>query len=157
MSKKPISERIKNIKATLEALAAAHPVIAESKPLALLIHLQIRDAHPELSNTQINRALRSHCLSLDYLNAVAKGGARFNLDGTENGTVTAEQAQIAKAGATKIMTIRRKIKQVKKAEPNKTEPATAPPVPAKPEVKVMVKRRRKIPAGSATLSLRQAG
>ena len=61
-------------------------------PLAIGIHRQILEvAGPEIDRHELGRFLKWWCSRHDYLNALAHGEARVNLDGSAAGAPTEEQ------------------------------------------------------------------
>lgn len=153
MSKKKELSSAQNVQRTLQQLVLKHSVLMDRKPLALLIHLQIRDAHPELTKTQIRRALRWFVNSKRYIQALAAGGARYDLSGAENGAVADEHQQSAKQRLKLMQTVKRKPKPAQatanaKPDPKITIIDAEPEAKEKPQPKIVVKRRRIIPASA---------
>ncbi|WP_084224433.1 ProQ/FINO family protein [Stenoxybacter acetivorans] len=66
-------------------------VLKEFKPLALGIDKDIIAALPQFDKTLVKRALSSHCRHPRYINNLAQGGKRYDLQGNEQGEVTPEQ------------------------------------------------------------------
>jgi ProP effector len=71
-------------------------VIKENKPLVIGVHLQFLKA-THLSPEQIAKLLADHVNSRAYLESVAAGGSRFNLDGTVAGEISAKHQAYSKA------------------------------------------------------------
>ena len=86
--------------AVAELLAQLHqtfPVFAEFKPLRIGIDGVIHAAWPEISRKRLRKALKLHVLHPRYQLALAKGGARYDLTGLENGTVPESHRRRAKS------------------------------------------------------------
>jgi len=158
MSKKKEKSREQNVQFTVQKLVTQHPILAERKPLALQIHLQIREANPDLTKTQIRRAMWWLVHSKKYLQELAEGGARYNLDGTENGTVSDEHQTNARDTLKLIQS--RKQKPKPKQETARSKPVqkvTSIDAKAKAKPTVVIKKRRRVAAGgNEQLSLNQA-
>jgi ProQ/FINO family len=67
------------------------------RPLKIGILADVRVAFPEVSRKVVAHALRYWVSRASYRRALAVGGSRYALDGTECGEVTLEQQQIARA------------------------------------------------------------
>jgi hypothetical protein len=83
----------------LPAPLASYPTVffhGEPVPLKLLIHLDLRARHPELSATTIRRVLQKYCGSFRYQRCLKGGLLRWDLDGNPAGIVTMQQSEIAK-------------------------------------------------------------
>jgi len=156
MSKKKEKSREQNVQFTVQKLVTQYPVLAERKPLALQIHLQIRESNPDLTKTQIRRAMWWLVHSKKYLQELAEGGARYNLDGTENGTVSDEHQTNARDTLKLIQNRKQKPKPKQEtARPKPVQKVTSIEAKAKPTV-IIKKRRRVVTGGDAPLSLNQA-
>lgn len=79
----------------LDTLNASFKVFKECQPLAVGIHKIIKEQLPEIDAKQLRNALWIHTASTRYLKALSQGNARFDLDGSPAGEVTAEQRQQA--------------------------------------------------------------
>jgi sRNA-binding protein len=88
------------------------------RPLAIGIHAKIAAALPDLSATEISRALQFYCRDLCY-----HAGARIDLDGTVAGAVTAAEAEHAKRAVADI-----EIK-LKRRRERRTAPMSSPSPP----------------------------
>ncbi len=67
------------------------------KPLKLRIQVDIQERAPGVFTKQaLSAFFRRHTGSTSYLQAVAKGGARFDLDGQPSGEITPEHRQAAR-------------------------------------------------------------
>lgn len=71
------------------------PVLREFVPLPLKIDIPPSDATRGATDEQRRRALIEHCWGKRYLEAVARGGQRFTLDGTPCGVVSDLQRRAA--------------------------------------------------------------
>lgn len=120
----------------LTELRARWPILAEARPLKLGVRQDIRAALEGVSGVRISRAVLLHIATAEYQAALAAGGARYALDGSPAGEVTAKEARHAKAildgkasfPATKPK--RKKPKRVKASKaspPESTKPATTLP------------------------------
>lgn len=114
----------------LATLRARFPVLAEFKPLKIKIHLDIRAAleGKGIANIRIARALAWHISHGQYLKALAKGGARYNLTGEIDGEVTDEQQK----RAAEQLKERRKRKKPKSPQSQTSPESSAPPVASSP-------------------------
>lgn len=74
-------------KAVLKILRDRFSVFATFKPLRIQIHRSIHAEIPTLSQRDIIKAVGLHVRHTRYLAALAQGGARFNLDGSQNGVI----------------------------------------------------------------------
>ncbi len=81
--------------ATLDLLKERYSVIAENKPLGVGIHQKIIDANPDIKPFAVKRALQWHTGSPHYLNNIISMSYRYNLDGTEAESISAEQKKVA--------------------------------------------------------------
>jgi sRNA-binding protein len=84
------------IHALLKSLRERYPVIRDYLPLTVGIHQAIIEAHPDYKPWLIRRALANHCRDVHYLNALVKGGPRFDLVGIPCGEITGDQAAHAR-------------------------------------------------------------
>ncbi len=80
----------------LQALQQVSPTFRDCKPLAIRIDKAVGERFPEVERKVVRNAMRIHTASTRYLKAMEKGGARFDLDGKEDGTVTDEQREHAR-------------------------------------------------------------
>lgn len=121
--------------ALLADLRARWPILGEAKPLKLGIRQDIRAALEGISGVRISRAVLLHIATPSYQAALAAGGARYALDGSPAGEVTAKEARHAQAildGKASLPTTktRKKPKRVKASKvspPESTKPATTLP------------------------------
>lgn len=110
--------RTEAAKALLAELRERFPVLADFRPLKLLVHLEVRAALEGTANIRIANALARHVNCPRYLKALAKGGPRYNLSGEVDGEVTEEQQRRAAE----------QLKALKKSQaPRPTPPAAKPP------------------------------
>lgn len=65
------------------------------KPLAIGIHLQIRERWPDLAPYRVGIALQDYTRGPKYLKGLVEGAARIDIDGNEVATVTIEAAEFA--------------------------------------------------------------
>jgi sRNA-binding protein len=74
-------------------------VFAGKRPVPLAIGLDavLAVAWPDISKTRIGRFLSRYCGSRPYKLAIAAGGARYFLDGSADGEVTAAEQEHARA------------------------------------------------------------
>jgi sRNA-binding protein len=123
--------------ALLATLRARFPVLAEFKPLKIKIHLDIRAAleGEGIANIRIARALAWHISHGQYLKALAKGGARYNLTGEIDGEVTDEQQK-------------RAIERRKRKKPKSPQSQTSP-LPAEPSAPAVAAASEQLKRGSA--------
>lgn len=87
--------RTEAAKALLTQLRERFPVLADFRPLKLLVHLEVRAALEGVPHIRIADALGWHVNSPRYQKALAKGGPRYNLAGEVAGEVTPDQQQLA--------------------------------------------------------------
>lgn len=87
--------RTEAAKVLLTELRERFPVLADFRPLKLLVHLEVRAALEGTANIRIANALARHVNCPRYLKALAKGGPRYNLSGEVDGEVTEEQQRRA--------------------------------------------------------------
>ncbi len=87
--------RTEAAKALLTQLRERFPVLADFRPLKLLVHLEVRAALEGVPHIRIADALGWHVNSPRYQKALAKGGPRYNLAGEVAGGVTPDQQQLA--------------------------------------------------------------
>ncbi len=73
--------RTEAAKALLTQLRERFPVLADFRPLKLLVHLEVRAALEGVPHIRIADALGWHVNSPRYQKALAKGGPRYNLAG----------------------------------------------------------------------------
>lgn len=99
----------------LDTLTASFKVVRDCQPLALGIHKVIKERMPDIDVQQLRSAMRIHTASTRYLKVLSQANARYDLDGTPAGEVTAEQKQQA------LDTLRERFR--KKAEQHKAEQA----------------------------------
>lgn len=89
----------------LDASLNAFPVWLDCKPLALGIEKQIfrhiAELHLSASKRVVEKLLYRHTHKPSYLQAVARGGNRWNLDGTEAGEII----QVERDHAAQILTV----------------------------------------------------
>ena len=134
--------------ALLAELRARWPILSQPKPLKLGTRQDIRAALEGVSGVRIARAVLLHIATAEYQAALAAGGARYALDGSPAGEVTAKEQRHAQAvldgkaslPTTKTRTKPKRVKAKHKAQPSETRPqsqAEAPtlsvPVAAPPE------------------------
>ena len=81
----------------LEQLRQTFAVIRECQPLAIGIHKAIVERLPDTDKAQLKTVMKAHTASTRYLKALSQGTARFDLDGTAAGEITAEQREQATA------------------------------------------------------------
>ena len=130
--------RTEAAKALLAELRERFPVLADFRPLKLLVHLEVRAALEGTANIRIANALARHVNSHQYLKALAKGGPRYNLAGEVDGEVTEEQQRRAVE----------QLKALKKPQvPRPTPPAAKPPDPEPPPPTRSILKLKK-PAGT---------
>lgn len=82
----------------LAQLASHYPALfhpANPKPLAIGIHAAMRD-DSGMSGAKIRRALYRWCNSREYLQAIAKGGPRWGVDGMPDGFIAKIEAANAR-------------------------------------------------------------
>lgn len=79
----------------LARLQETSPTFRDFKPVALRIDKAIQARFPELDRKVVRAAMRTHTASTRYLKAMEKGGCRYDLDGQEDGEVTAEHREHA--------------------------------------------------------------
>lgn len=120
----------------LTELRARWPILAEPKPLKLGVRQDIRAALEGISGVRISRAVLLHIASTDYQAALAAGGARYALDGSPAGEVTAKEARHAQAileGKASVPTTKsnKKPKRPKasKASPPESKKTATTPLP----------------------------
>lgn len=94
----------------LEQLLATYAVFKEARPLAIGVHRVIQERQPELTKEKLGKAMKIHTSTTRYLKAVAKGGARYDLDGQAQGDITPEQ----QAAAAKLVEDRAKRQEEKR-------------------------------------------
>jgi sRNA-binding protein len=86
-----------------KAWALTFPPFKSVVPLQLGIRQIMAEQRPEgVSHAGMKRFLWKWCNAEPYQQALAKGGARFALDGTEAGVVTEEQRERAKKRVKKM-------------------------------------------------------
>jgi sRNA-binding protein len=85
--------KIRKLKKTLKEDSN---VFTDKLPLAIGINKVIVELYPDYSKRVIRFTLSRHCNNKKYLVNMLEGNSRYNFDGTENGIVTAQQANIAK-------------------------------------------------------------
>ena len=90
-----------DISAALEILSEAFPRAfalyeRRRRPLKIGIHADIAARCPALTPREIGRALQLYTGSRGYLQAVAFGSARVDLDGNPAGSITAEHRERAR-------------------------------------------------------------
>lgn len=83
------------VKAVYDALFKQHRVIGTFRPLAIGIRQQLLAAHPDLGEAMIGAVLVKHTVRPRYLEAIARGGRRYNLDGTWSEKVSHDDADYA--------------------------------------------------------------
>jgi ProP effector len=96
------------------------------RPLKVGIHNDIAAALREIGITEIKRALRFYCADPRYLRACTDGADRLDLAGNIAGTVTAPQAENAKAMVTGIEAKRRRREQTRKPGSSPASPSPSP-------------------------------
>ena len=114
--------RTQAAKVLLAELRERFPVLADFRPLKLLVHLEVRAALEGTANIRIANALARHVNSHQYLKALAKGGPRYSLSGEVDGEVTEEQQRRAAE----------QLKALKKSQVHGPTPPIAKP-PPKPD------------------------
>jgi ProP effector len=82
------------VSATLKRLREHYSIFAQFKPLKLGIHKDLLERQ-FATLQELRPALTRHTSDSRYLRAVAAGGPRFALDGTEVGEVSEEEKSIA--------------------------------------------------------------
>lgn len=118
--------------ALLADLRARWPILGQSRPLKIGIRQDIRAALEGVSGVRISRAVLLHIATAEYQAALAAGGARYALDGSPAGEVTAKEARHAKAildGKASLPTTKtrkkpKRVKASKASPPESTKPAT---------------------------------
>lgn len=75
------NEPSQEAQALLAALRARFPVLAEYRPLAIGIDQALRQRCPQYSRRRLRAALGLHTGTPAYLEALARGGRRYDLDG----------------------------------------------------------------------------
>ena len=94
----------------LALMSAKWPTVFSSDarivPLKKRIHLDVRTAFPELSFKKVKLGINLYFyyVRFKYLKAIIAGGPRFDLNGQECGTVTAEEQAIAQKQLAKLKT-----------------------------------------------------
>ena len=128
--------RTEAAKALLAELRERFPVLADFRPLKLLVHLEVRAALEGTANIRIANALARHVNCYQYLKALANGGLRYNLSGEVDGEVTEEQQRRAaeQLKALKKSQVHGPTTPVAKPPP-KPDPSPPPP-PARPILKL---------------------
>lgn len=79
--------KLENLKNARAALLERHAVLKENKPLAIGICKQLAECEKDFSKKLLRTILHFHTRNVSYLKNVAKGGKRFNLDGTESSDI----------------------------------------------------------------------
>lgn len=131
--------RTQAAKVLLAELRERFPVLADFRPLKLLVHLEVRAALEGTANIRIANALARHVNCHPYLKALAKGGHRYNLAGEVDGEVTEEQQRRAAE----------QLKALKKSQaPQPTPPVAKPPDPEPPPPPTRPILKLKKPAGT---------
>lgn len=127
--------------ALLNELRERWPILAEAKPLKIGTRQDIRAALDSISGVRIARAVLLHIATAAYQAAIAAGGARYALDGSPAGEVTAKEARHAQLildGKAKYPTTKSRRKKPKRLKakhkvqpsaprPQEQAPAAAPP------------------------------
>lgn len=72
------------------------PAIRLFRPLAIGIHEEAITVLSEFDAALVRRVLGSHCKRPRYIVALARGGARYALNGEKSGEVTATEQEIAR-------------------------------------------------------------
>lgn len=108
-------ERRKRILATRQLLVDTFPALfapkgANKLPLMVGIDDAVLEAMPEMSRTRLNRALRDYTRGQTYLRNVVEGSARYGLDGSVVGVVTAKEAAHAAERLAKMRAEKTKLK-----------------------------------------------
>ena len=70
--------------------------IRSNKPLKLAIHQDIIANHPDINKKALRNCLYCYCHQMNYLWHLRTDVVRYDLLGSESGTVTSEQAKEAK-------------------------------------------------------------
>ena len=83
------------IKQLFIEISECHPILSSRLPLAIGIKNTIKELYPEIRSKALYQLMSFICKNDIYLKATVAGNARYSLDGTESGTVTAEQAVYA--------------------------------------------------------------
>lgn len=109
-------------RALLTQLSGAFAVFRNVQPLAVGIHKEIRARLPDIDPALFRRAMKLHTDSTRYLQALANGKDRHDLDGQPSGVVTPEQQALA-AGTVRERT--RKAADRRKAEAEQQKLAAA--------------------------------
>ena len=68
----------------------------QGKPLKVGIKEDLKAAYPNVPDAVIKRALGRHCGSARYLKTLAKGGPRYDMNGTTSGEVSPEAQETAR-------------------------------------------------------------
>ncbi len=108
--------------AAYKTLCKRFAVLREKKPLAIGILQQLDSAQTGFSKTRLRHIMRFHVHNKLYLESVAKGGVRYNLDGSESEAISEEALNYSKEC---LKTLREKAQaqkpNAKKAFPKKTK------------------------------------
>lgn len=83
--------------AILDMLNTSFKVFHDCQPLALGVHEVIKERLPDIDTQQLRLAMRIHTASSRYLKVLSQAETRFDLDGSPEGEVTAEQRDLASA------------------------------------------------------------
>ena len=81
--------------ALLDQLMQGYAVFRDYKPLAIGIHKALLTQQPELDKAALRTAMKTHTQSTRYLKVIVEGSARYDLAGNPDGSVTAEQQDVA--------------------------------------------------------------
>ena len=107
-------------KDALQLLRTRFAVFKDYKPLAIGILDEVQPQVTEFSRTRLRRALHAHVNHMRYLKAVAAGGNRLHLDGSEAGEITEEAVSYSKECLKNLKEkMRKKQPNADKKKPNK--------------------------------------
>ncbi len=82
-------------RALLARLAELSPTFRECRPVALRIDKAVAARFPDVDRKVVRAAMRLHTGSTRYLKALEKATHRFDLDGNEDGELSAEHREHA--------------------------------------------------------------
>ena len=118
-------------KDALQTLRMRFAVFNDFKPLAVGILDEVQPEISEFSRTRLRRAVHAHVHNARYLKAVAAGGLRYHLDGSEAGEISAESVEYSKEC---LKTLKEKTRKKPHFDKNKSA-ANRADRPAKPRFK----------------------
>lgn len=110
----------KTIKEIWANLRKQHSVMFSDKPLAVGVMKQIEAQHVEYKPEEIQAVLHNHTKTTTYLRNIKFGEVRYNLDGTEAGTITDQQRECARLKLNE-RNQKRTFTMIDKIKPAKTE------------------------------------